>query len=735
MLNGRVLRELTVVLLIAGALDQLVQIELKGNDNLVNVHSLARLGVNLADPAQHGAAGQNLSRTARLQKGIALALDGTEADLLDAQLGEQLLDNALAKEETQLAVLHVPGLLAPLAREHTRHGLGLLGQAGVLATVEQAADLVQMHVRRAVGLVVGHRLQQTRQQRAAHLGLLGHQRVHEHHGATAALGGHTDLLQVARGGKAKSRGLVEAAGAQDLTDLTGELLLAGQAADVVLGSRDGRRHAAHAPQAQDLLDQIDLARQVGAEAGRSDHKVLAVTLDGAAQAGERTLDKVGLDVGTADGVHAGQAQLNAVDGLGRGENVDIAGSNLAAGDLLDERAGNVGDIHAASLVNLALKANGGVGDQRQIAAGVRGATGVKAGALDHHVDGVVLDLGIHAAHNAGQRHGALAVGDEAHAGVEHALLAIERRKLLVLLGGANHHAAVAVALGKGRQVKGMQRLTGEHHHVVGDVDDVVVRTHAQGVKALDHPVGRRADLHVAHDAGDIAVAQALVGNLDGKLVVGRAASLRLDGGQLHVEIAVENGTGLAGHADHGQAIGTVGRDLAVEHGVARAHILGKRHAAGRILGQDHDAGVVAAQTELARGAVHAHGHDAAQLALLDLDVAGQLGTDHGRDDVVAGLKVLRAADNLQRSGVAVGVEVLVAHVDRAHIHMVAIGVRGLGEHLGGHHMVEGLAHGVDRLDLGAGTDIFVRKGLGILRNIDHGLEPVVRNTHLALLSY
>ena len=271
----------------------------------------------------------------------------------------------------------------------------------------------------------------------------------------------------------------------------------------------------------------------------------------------------------------------------------------------------------------------------------------------------------------------------------------------------------------------MQGLTGEHHHVVGDVDDVVVRAHAQGVEALDHPVGRRADLDVAHDAGNVAVTQALVGDLDGKLVVGRAAGLGLDGGQLDVEIAVEDGTGLAGHTDHGQAVGAVGRDLAVEHGVARAHVLGKRHAAGRVLGQDHDARMVAAQAELARGAVHAHGHDAAELALLDLDIAGQDSADHGRDDVVAGLEVLGAADDLQRSGVAVGVEVLVAHVDRAHIHVVAIGVRGLGEHLGGHHVVEGLAHGVDRLDLGAGADIFVRKGLRILRNIDHGLEPVV----------
>ena len=434
-------------------------------------------------------------------------------------------------------------------------------------------------------------------------------------------------------------------------------------------------------------------------------------------------------------MHAGQAQLDAIDGLGHGEHVHIAGGDLAAGDLFDERARHIGDVHAAGLVDLALKADGGVGDQRKVAAGVRGAAGVEAGALDHHVNGIVLDLGIHAAHDTGQRHGTLAVGDEAHAGVEHALLAVERRELLVLLGGTNHHTTVAIALGKGVQVKGVQRLTGEHHHVVGDVDDVVVRAHAQGVEALDHPVWRRADLDVAHDAGNVAVAQALVGDLDRKLVVGRAAGLDLDGGQLNVEIAVEDGAGLAGHADHGQAVGTVGRDLTVEHGVARAHVLGKRHAAGRILGQDHDAGVVATQAELARGAVHAHGHDAAKLALLDLNVAGKHGANHGRDDVVAGLEVLRAADDLQRSGIAVGVEILVAHIDRAHIHVVAIGVRDLGEHLGGHHVVEGLAHGVDCLDLGAGTDIFVRKGLGILRNIDHGLEPVVRNTHLALLSY
>lgn len=84
---------------------------------------------------------------------------------------------------------------------------------------------------------------------------------------------------------------------------------------------------------------------------------------------------------------------------------------------------------------------------------MRGAAGVEAGALDHHVNGIVLDLGIHAAHDTGQRHGTLAVGDEAHAGVEHALLAVERRELLVLLGGANYHTTVAIARGKGVRSK------------------------------------------------------------------------------------------------------------------------------------------------------------------------------------------------------------------------------------------------------------------------------------------
>ena len=117
------------------------------------------------------------------------------------------------------------------------------------------------------------------------------------------------------------------------------------------------------------------------------------------------------------------------------------------------------------------------------------AAGVEAGALDHHVDGVVGNLRIHAAHNARKRHGALAIGDETHTGIEHAILAIERLELLVLLGGAHDHGALTVALDERGEVECVKRLTREHHHVIGDVDDVVVRTDAQAVQTLDHPIG------------------------------------------------------------------------------------------------------------------------------------------------------------------------------------------------------------------------------------------------------
>ena len=83
----------------------------------------------------------------------------------------------------------------------------------------------------------------------------------------------------------------------------------------------------------------------------------------------------------------------------------------------------------------------------------------------------VGDLGDLAAHDPGDPGRAVVVADEDRLGVEGALDAVEGRHLLALAGGAHGQRPAGNLV----EVEGVQRLRGEQHHVVGDVDDVVDR--------------------------------------------------------------------------------------------------------------------------------------------------------------------------------------------------------------------------------------------------------------------
>ena len=97
--------------------------------------------------------------------------------------------------------------------------------------------------------------------------------------------------------------------------------------------------------------------------------------------------------------------------------------------------------------------------------------------------------------------------------------------------------------------------------------------------------------------------------------------------------------------------------------------------------------------------------------------------------MVALVEVLSAAHNLQRHGVAVLVDVLVANGDLAEPHVVGVRVRLLAHHLGGVDVVEVGANALDALDLGAGADVLVDQVLGVFGHIHHVLEPLIRNAH------
>ena len=115
----------------------------------------------------------------------------------------------------------------------------------------------------------------------------------------------------------------------------------------------------------------------------------------------------------------------------------------------------------------------------------------------------------------------------------------------------------------------------------------------------------------------------------------------------------------------------------------------------RVFGQNHDAIMVIADAELTLGAVHAAAGHTAQLRLLDRKVARQRRAHHGRDDMVASIEVLRAADDLQRLRVSIGINIAGTHVDLGDPQMIGVGMRRLLEHLGGDDVLERIADLVD----------------------------------------
>jgi hypothetical protein len=126
----------------------------------------------------------------------------------------------------------------------------------------------------------------------------------------------------------------------------------------------------------------------------------------------------------------------------------------------------------------------------------------------------------------------------------------------------------------------------------------------------------------------------------------------------------------------GQAVRAVGGDLDVEDGVARGQDGVDRGAEGRAALEDQEPGVVVAQPELAGRAHHAVRELAADLRLLDPEVAGQDGAGERHRHAVADLVVLGAADDrLHARG---------PQVDRADRELVGVRVLGAGQDLADH---------------------------------------------------
>ena len=140
-------------------------------------------------------------------------------------------------------------------------------------------------------------------------------------------------------------------------------------------------------------------------------------------------------------------------------------------------------------------------------------------------------------------------------------IAVQGGKDLALLGPADDDlAALHIAV-----VKGVHGLPVLQHHVVGDVNDVVDRTHPRGPQPVPHPLGGGGNLDVPHHPSSVPGAEVRVRGLHIQQVrqVARAAAF-------HHRIVEGEGLAigdsrLSGQADDGQAVRAVGGNFELYH--------------------------------------------------------------------------------------------------------------------------------------------------------------------------
>ncbi len=344
--------------------------------------------------------------------------------------------------------------------------------------------------------------------------------------------------------------------------------------------------------------------------------------------------------------------------------------------------------------------------------------GVEEGAFEEQVASLVADAAVLAAHHAGDGQGALVVGNHQGVGAQGDFLAVEQDQLLALLGHAHAHAAVDLG-----EIEGMHRLAQLDHHVVGDVDHGVDTADIGTAQALDHPQrGRPAQVDVADHATEVARA----GLGSQQLNAAHFIDLRSNGADHYrLDLGAVQRADFAGQAGEGQAVATVRGQADLDGGVIQ--LPGSRGYPGadrRIRRQLHQAGVLFADLQLLGRAEHAVGLDAAQLGLLDLEVARQFGADHGEGDLQARAHVGRAADDL---------EGLATVADLADAQLVGVRVLLGRQHLADDHAAERAGnrdHGVD-LEAGHGQASH-QLVTGYLR-IYPAPQPLFTEFHPALL--
>ncbi len=383
--------------------------------------------------------------------------------------------------------------------------------------------------------------------------------------------------------------------------------------------RKNCRHGVDSTNAHDLVDEIDFARDVGSVRGNDDGECVVFFRDVKSETLERRRRFDEIDRDTDERVHARCAERC----VHAGNLFRALYENIFRRDASAKTRGHRGrvleDTCGVAVIDSALEAMARLRVKTITARGAPHGPRIEIRALEHDAFRRRADLGVCAAHHAGERDGAATVdrvGDHQIIFDERSCDAVERDECFVRARTSHDDFSAANFVG----VERVHRVTVLEHHDVRDVDCVRDRTHAERAEPVANTSGRWRDRNARHDRR--AVVRTTFGVFDDHIEL----ALHIFFGTLHGGLGCgdvprdsKKRGSFTREAHVTETIRTIRRETDFENLIARFGNQIDQFCAGLCEsgGKHDDSGCVIGEPELRFAAKHSFADDAADLATRD----------------------------------------------------------------------------------------------------------------------
>ena len=271
------------------------------------------------------------------------------------------------------------------------------------ARAEHGPRLEDRDVGAVVRDVVASGIEQRAEQRGPQHRLCLRQRVLEvHHAPHLVLARQAQAVCERGVGEAPAGYLVQSAARERILRRAAHALVMGESAGRPATRGQRRGQAVHAVNACDLLDEVDLARDVVApQRGHGDAQPLGLGLRLEVQRAEDRGLALARDGHAENPAHACLAQQERARRCRCPGEVDRPGGELGPGTALQQLGGSGLRVHALLRLQAFLEARRGLAAQPEHGRGAMDVGAAPGRHLEQHAGGTGLDLGAFTAHHAG----------------------------------------------------------------------------------------------------------------------------------------------------------------------------------------------------------------------------------------------------------------------------------------------------------------------------------------------